>query len=292
MANELPVLTILGGIPGPAGTGFTTGQANAVRLVTDHILTGTGSPEGVVTGAVGDEYVQTDAGALTAVRWLKMVGTDQWGWLRIAGFESDRIHRSAAADQNAATISTARMAAWTLGTGATSGDNAALALVNFATSGTLNDAKGPNGPEVARFDHGFDVSFSIVVIDTTNVRDWVGLFASDPSGADATLADGCGFRFSTSASDTVWQAHSADGAAGARTATGVAVAATSYRLRMAGGSALGAIDYYVNGTHVARRTTNLPTATANLKPYCRVTNVSVAGVKNLKFGAFDWMRYS
>jgi len=45
-------------------------------------LTGTGSPEGVVTANVGRVYTQTDASPTAAGTWIKVTGTGNTGWIR------------------------------------------------------------------------------------------------------------------------------------------------------------------------------------------------------------------
>lgn len=57
-------------------------------------LSGTGSPEGVVTAAVGAEYVDT-AATFGAIKWLKFAGTGSTGWRCIAGGTGWRIVSSA-----------------------------------------------------------------------------------------------------------------------------------------------------------------------------------------------------
>lgn len=59
---------VLGGLPG-AGT--------------VDIRTGTGSPEGAVTGTVGDIFLRTDGGAGTTA-WVKESGSSTTGWVAIA----------------------------------------------------------------------------------------------------------------------------------------------------------------------------------------------------------------
>lgn len=52
------------------------------------LFTGTGSPEGVVTAAIGDLYSQKDSGSL----WVKESGTGDTGWkdLSAGGFDENR----------------------------------------------------------------------------------------------------------------------------------------------------------------------------------------------------------
>lgn len=67
------------------GYGFTSGASH---------LSGTGSPEGVVTAAPGSTWLQTDATTDVKgwIRWVKATGTGNTGW--IAGPEADTGWRS------------------------------------------------------------------------------------------------------------------------------------------------------------------------------------------------------
>jgi len=62
------------------GFGFTSGASH---------LSGTGSPEGVVTAAPGSTWLQTDATTDVKgwIRWVKATGTGNTGW--VAGAEAD-----------------------------------------------------------------------------------------------------------------------------------------------------------------------------------------------------------
>jgi len=67
------------------GYGFTSGASH---------LSGTGSPEGVVTAAPGSTWLQTDATTDVKgwIRWVKATGTGNTGW--VAGPEADTGWRS------------------------------------------------------------------------------------------------------------------------------------------------------------------------------------------------------
>lgn len=56
------------------GSGFGTGADGAVNL------TGTGSPEGVVTASPGATYQQIDNGIFVA-QWIKQSGSGNTGWV-------------------------------------------------------------------------------------------------------------------------------------------------------------------------------------------------------------------
>lgn len=283
--------TIVLGAPGPAGAGVSSSQLSAIQAQTNHIFSGTGSPEGVVTGSVGDLYRQTDGVPSNdaPIFWIKLVGTaDTRGWWAHDWFLLNRNVARAHADPGAATLSVSGTAAWTLGTGATNGDISVTGpFVNWATAATTNDAKGPNGPVVTQSGWGFDAAFRVRVVDITTVRLWIGLFDSDPSGTDGPSNNHAAFRFSTSGADDGnghWRASTGDGAAGGRTDTGFSIAANNtYLLRMVGDAT--GVDFYINDAYQVRRTTNPPTSTAGLSPYVRVTTLANA-IKNLRLSTF------
>lgn len=74
------------------GYGFASGAVH---------LSGTGSPEGVVTAAPGSTWLQTDATTDVKgwIRWVKATGTGNTGW--IAGPEADTGRRNVAVDIDA-----------------------------------------------------------------------------------------------------------------------------------------------------------------------------------------------
>tara|TARA_R110002096_G_scaffold322008_5_gene516138 strand:- start:1213 stop:1473 length:261 start_codon:yes stop_codon:yes gene_type:complete len=46
------------------------------------LIVGTGSPEGVVTAEIGQEYMD-DAGTASAIKYIKKTGTSNTGWILI-----------------------------------------------------------------------------------------------------------------------------------------------------------------------------------------------------------------
>ena len=81
------------------GFGFTSGASH---------LSGTGSPEGVVTAAPGSTWLQTDATTDVKgwIRWVKATGTGNTGWQ--AGAEADTGWRDVSGDLgNSWTVATA-----------------------------------------------------------------------------------------------------------------------------------------------------------------------------------------
>jgi hypothetical protein len=88
-----------GGVWSPPGTPVT-GQSHIATNGAVH-LSGTGSPEGVVTAAPGSTWLQTDAATDVKgwIRWVKATGTGNTGW--IAGAEADTGRRDVAASIDA-----------------------------------------------------------------------------------------------------------------------------------------------------------------------------------------------
>ena len=69
---------------------FPTGAANGYGFTSGAVhLSGTGTPEGVVTAAPGSTWLQTDATTDVKgwIRWVKATGTGNTGW--VAGAEAD-----------------------------------------------------------------------------------------------------------------------------------------------------------------------------------------------------------
>lgn len=69
-------------LDGPSGTTTTAAVADLIAGGSFPTATGSGSPEGVVTGAVSSSYVDTTAHTL----YYKASGTGNTGWVLISGF--------------------------------------------------------------------------------------------------------------------------------------------------------------------------------------------------------------
>ena len=81
---------------------FPTGAANGYGFASGAVhLSGTGSPEGVVTAAPGSTWLQTDATTDVKgwIRWIKATGTGNTGW--VAGADADTGRRNVVADIDA-----------------------------------------------------------------------------------------------------------------------------------------------------------------------------------------------
>jgi hypothetical protein len=123
-----------------------------------------------------------------------------------------------------------------------------------------------------RPDWGIDAVFRIRSgADVTNVRYWVGLFASDPSGSSVPAIEFAGFRFDDSA-DTNWGCRTNDGG-GSPTITNSGVppaASTTQTLRIKTTDGL-TYRFYIDGVLVATHGSTLPTTTTQLFAYVSVT---------------------
>lgn len=105
-------------------------------------------------------------------------------------------------------------------------------------------------------------------------RIWVGAFSGNPAGSDDPAVHGCGFRYSTDASDTTWKAWTNDASGGGTiTDTGITVSTgTAYHLAIVVESA-SSIKFYIstdNGASyslVATHTTNVPTSSQQMNDY-------------------------
>lgn len=85
---------------------FPTGAANGYGFASGAVhLSGTGSPEGVITAAPGSTWLQTDSttDAKGWLRWVKATGTGNTGW--VAGAEADTGWRDVSALYDGAVVS-------------------------------------------------------------------------------------------------------------------------------------------------------------------------------------------
>lgn len=73
---------------GPIGPAGPIGEVSLAYLTTalstkQDTYTGTGSPNGVVTAAIGSEYIDTAAVAGQVLKWVKTTNTGSTGWLAL-----------------------------------------------------------------------------------------------------------------------------------------------------------------------------------------------------------------
>lgn len=274
-----------------AATSTWLAQALPVALP---ISTGTGSPSGVVSAPVGSLYLRTDAAGGTQV-WVKVSGTGSTGWLPIERASRRRTLREVLAYHTAALSSSYATVGLkdnpTLSaTTYSNADSAGGAFLQLATSTTANNVAsivGGGGTNSAVWlDWRPDISLGIRVPNTiTDIRLWYGVFASSPAASDDPAIAGFGFRFSTNASDTKFQAWSNDGTSGGTiTDTGITVQANyAHDLRCIVNDAATAIDYYIDNAWVAQHTSNLPGASTPLTYGIYCTTLTTAA-RALRWG--------
>lgn len=80
-AASSSISIINAGPPGPQGATGEVSDAELTAALATKVdkYSGTGSPEGVVTAAVGAEYIDTDA-TNGAIKWIKTSGAGNTGW--------------------------------------------------------------------------------------------------------------------------------------------------------------------------------------------------------------------
>lgn len=121
----------------------------------------------------------------------------------------------------------------------------------------------------------------------TSVLFWVGCFVSTPMASPDPSLDGFGFRYDTGADLTAfWRCWSNDGpSTGTTTTTTVAITAhTAYTFRVDVVSTT-EMRFYIDNVLVATHTTNLPTATTDLIPQCKVRALANA-VRSIRWAWF------
>ncbi len=280
-----------------AGVRDANGAMQLRQVVTDHdivVSRGTGDPNGSVTGGIGDLYQRTSANDGTQV-YVKVSGSGATGWLPIERAPRRRTRREVLAYHTAALSSSyatvglkdnPTLSATTYSNADTSG-GAYLQLATNTTANNVASIVGGGGTNSAVWlDWRPDVSFGIRVPNTiTDIRLWYGVFASSPAASDDPAIAGFGFRFSTNASDTKFQAWSNDGTGGgAITDTGIAVQANYvHDLRCIVNDAATAIDYYIDNAWVAQHTSNLPGGSTALTYGIYCTTLTTAA-RALRFG--------
>jgi len=162
--------------------------------------------------------------------------------------------------------------------------------INYVTLTTLNAAAGWAGAladlqiqQAPEFE--FVIKTGAGAGDIANQRIWAAFTtAAALDQADAGVGNTIGFRYSTGAGDTNWQAVSRNATSGLNTVTdtGVAVAAnTRYEFRIDARNSA-SILMYINGTLVATMTTTLPVVTTTGGPYMTITNLTAGTARNIR----------
>ena len=122
----------------------------------------------------------------------------------------------------------------------------------------------------------------------TTSRIWIGLSSGNLRGADTPTQHLAAFRYSTGVPDTNWQACTNDNV-GAPTCTDTGIPAfannvRTFRIDLTASSA----RFYMSGSLVATRTTDLPGSTTILDPQAQVTTLdNVTRTLNLGWMTLD-----
>lgn len=119
----------------------------------------------------------------------------------------------------------------------------------------------------------------------TEVRYWIGLFASDPMGSSDPAIDGMGFRYDTGVDGTAfWRAWSNSGAGSEVTATSVAVTAdTTYVFTIEISHDGSEIFFFINDLLVASHSSSIPGGAVDLGHVESLITLS-SGARSLSFG--------
>ncbi len=191
---------------------------------------------------------------------------------------------------NSTTLDTVSYVAPTVVGTVTAFEDSTGAYVNYATNTLLN---GAAGWAWAQTDVRVEVNPAWEYImktganasDIANTRIWCAFCtAAALDQSDAGVGNVAGFRYSTGAGDTNWQAVTRNAGTGLNTVTdtGVAVAAnTRYVLRIDASDPT-SIKFYINGTLVVTTTTTLPVTTTTGSPYATITNLSAGTARNIR----------
>lgn len=126
-------------------------------------------------------------------------------------------------------------------------------------------------------------------------RIWIGAFSSDPATSNDPAVHGMGFRFSTSASDTAWQAWTNDGSGGGTiTNTGVTVSTSTTYMFVIKVVSNSSVEFYISTdlgssyTLVATHSTNLPTSSTGMNFWFEIVTLENVA-KSLK-GSYTYFR--
>lgn len=256
------------------------------------LLTGSGSPDGVVSAPIGSVYLRTDANNGNQL-YVKVTGTGNRGWAPQGRAPRRRTVREIQVRPGASATTHVYNKGFANGPTITAASSAnADSSTGFWLSHATSASSGNVASVVAGADSGVRLEWAPDLsvafrsgADVSSVRYWVGLFSSSPASSDDPTIHGMGFRYSTNASDTTWQAWSNDNSGGGTiTDTGVALnTGTAFDLRTVAADDGSAIDFYVSGNWVARHDANLPSAATSLDYGIYVTTLTAA-TRNIRWG--------
>lgn len=127
------------------------------------------------------------------------------------------------------------------------------------------------------------------LVDTANVRVWMALtdvFSGNVTSleSDTPALHLIGFRYSTAAGDTTWQAVCSNSASQTTVNTGIAVDTLGHAFGIAVSQT--SIVFQIDGTTVATIATNIPANTVRFGDILSVDNVGLANVRTVAVSAF------
>jgi hypothetical protein len=170
------------------------------------------------------------------------------------------------------------------GSSAVQGTTATLSASLAIFSGTTTTVSGIAGSLIYRTGRNIHlVMLAAAAGKITDERYWFGLTdqtLATQGGSDNPAGNYAAFRFSTNASDTVWQAITKDGTTQNVQSTAVApVINTTQAFAIVFDDTNNNVKFYINGTLVATSSSNLPSAGTNLR-YVATNNCFASTTNN------------
>ena len=262
--------------------------ASGIQLLSD-----VGDPNGVVFAERGSYYLRDNITANGAERfYLKttQIGSS-FGWVRLDRIARRNTKREVITYPGASTLTsfvnigfkTGPTAAGT----ASNGDTTLGDFLQLTTSSTINTSASIKGGT----DDGFRpdreplLSFGTRTPATiTTIRAWWGAFDGDPSASGDPALNGAGFRFDSALGDTTFKCWTNDGSGGGTITDSGQSVSTNVAWDMRMEFTTGYVDFFLDGTWVARNTTNLPTSSTLLTWGQYVTCLAGSATRTTRFG--------
>lgn len=157
---------------------------------------------------------------------------------------------------------------------------------NYVSAATLNSLAGFSTTANAPYHAARRIRFAAVIrlVDLSVLRIVAGLGSStggNVAGADNPNYNLADFRFSTAAGDTNWQCRTKDGTTANLTDSGVAPSTSGPTYLEIDYTPGVSAKFWINGTLVATKTTNLPDGTTVMYPYVMLITLE-AVAKNIR----------
>ena len=169
-------------------------------------------------------------------------------------------------------------------TSASVGNQASIAMTGVTGFGI-----NPNNAQLWSTQTLKAVKWQIIQVTQTNFRTWIGLadlYVGNIGNmkSDTPAQNIIGFRFSTAAGDTHWQAVCANGVTQTTVDTGVALDALQHTFGI--NVTQSSIKFTIDGVTVATITTNIPANTVRFGDIMSLDNVGTANVATFAFSGF------